>query len=369
MHTIRSLIYVAAAIIALLLAIGAANGEMTTALSDFPEPGDIETLRQIVSAGFSEDYAEAESLAISLQWRYPYHPIGFIMQAAMLQSKMLDYEHFNYRQEFYTLIELTKKKARDRLDQNESDPWSLYCLGLAHGSHAVFESRDGSWLTAVKQGVRAKKAFSKCVETDPQFYDAYVGIGSYHYWRTVKTGIVNWLPFVQDDRDEGVRELEIAADSARFSSDFAKDALIWVYIDMEEYEKAESLAVQMQQKYPGGKKFLWGLAQARVKSEEYDRALTAYERLLDKVISDPNRANYYNEIEIRRRIAECADKLGRYTEVLAQAKAVMALEIAPDVRDRAGDAISKLRDLAERAEEQIEHEAFSGNKVNGRAGN
>ncbi len=369
MHATRFNVHAVVSVLAILLLIGATNGEEMSARIDFPASGDIETLREIVSAGFSERYAEAESLAISLQWRYPYHPIGFIMQAAMLQSKMLDHEHFSYRREFHTLIKLAKKKARDRLEKNENDPWSLYCLGLAHGSHAVFESRDGSWLTAVKQGVRAKKAFSRCVEIDPQFYDAYVGIGSYHYWRTVKTGIVNWLPFVQDDRQQGIRELEIAADSARFSFDFAKDALIWVYIDTEKYEKAESLAVQMQQKYPEGKKFLWGLAQARVEAEKYDRALTAYERLLKKVTEDPNRANHYNEIEIRRRIAECADELGRYSEVVAHAKVVMALEIAPDIRNRAGDAISELSNLAEHAEKQMENEAISGKSVNGKAGN
>ena len=172
--------------------------------SDFPQPSDIKSVQRIVDAGFRSNYAVAESLSIDLQDRYPHHPIGYVMNAAMLQSQMLDDEHFDYQDDFYTLIKLVERKCKNLLKDSPDDAWVLYCLGLAYGSKAVYDSRAGSRWSAIRHGIKSKRVFTDCIEADGSFYDAYVGLGSYHYWRTAKTSIVNWLPFVQDDREEGI---------------------------------------------------------------------------------------------------------------------------------------------------------------------
>ena len=174
---------------------------------------------------------------------------------------------------------------------------------------------------------------------------------------------------MQDDREEGVEELSMAADSGRFSGDFARDALIWVYIDMKEFEKAESLAVQMKYRFPNGRKFLWGMAFAQAETGKYDDALHTYEDLLAKVISDLNRVNYFNEIEIRRQIAECAFNLGQYDDVAEQARVVTALEISPDIHKRAENSISRLHELAKKGEERLHDDAYTGSEIEGKSGN
>ncbi|MCK4656049.1 MAG: hypothetical protein KAT85_03435, partial [candidate division Zixibacteria bacterium] len=222
----------------------------------FPQPHDVETVQHTIEAGFSGNYAVAESLAVSLQNRYPFHPIGYVMQATMLQSQMMDGEHFDFEDDFYTLTKLTEKKCSQELKRNSGDAWLHYCLGLALGSRAVYYSRIGSWWSTLRYGIKGKKAFSDCIKIDSTFYDAYVGLGSYRYWRSAKTRLINWLPFVPDERDRGLRELEMAAEKSLFSGDFARNSLIWVWIDLRRYEEAESLAVDMQNRYPDGREFL-----------------------------------------------------------------------------------------------------------------
>ncbi len=325
--------------------------------SDFPRQGDIESVRRIVDAGFRGRYAEAESLAIDLQNRYPHHPAGYVLHATVLQSEMLDDEHFDYENEFYELIRLTERKCKSRLEDAPYDSWALYCLGLAQASRAVYGFRVGSWWSAVKYGIRSKGSFSACAEADKGFYDAYVGIGSYHYWRTAKTKAINWLPFVQDDREQGIAELALAMDSSLFSADLARNSLIWIWLDMGRYEEAESLSVEMQNKYPEGHRFLWSIAYARIELMNYRGAEAVLTEIITRISADSN-TNNYNIVDCRHRLADLYLKTGRYLECMEQCGLVQKLNLENTVRKRLKKRLSEMRSMesdAKRALERVSH--------------
>jgi tetratricopeptide (TPR) repeat protein len=315
---------------------------------DFPAPGDIEVIRGIVDAGFREDYQRADSLAISLQNRYPYCPIGYVMHAAMLHSRMLDDEHFEYESQFNELIDLTVSKAEAIIDSESADAWTYYCLGLAHGSKAVFDARKGSKWSALKRGMKSKSAFSKSIELDSTFYDSYVGLGSYHYWRTVKTKLINWLPLVQDDREEGIRELQLAINQSLFSSDFATNALIWVYIDAERFAAAESLAVSMQSEYPEGRKFLWAIAAASLPLGDTSGAEAAYFELLKKTREKTERSGY-NEFECLYYLSKIQYEQGRFEQCASLCDSALATGLSQYAKERLNGKLRELRDLRARA--------------------
>jgi hypothetical protein len=311
---------------------------------EFPQQRDVESIKHIVDAGFRGDYAVAESLCINLENRHPYHPIGYVMHAAMLQSQMLDDEHFDYADDFYALIRLSERKCNGKLRDSPDDAWVLYCLGLAYGSRAVYDSRAGSWWSAVTNGIKSKRAFTDCIGADSSFYDAYVGIGSYHYWRTVKTGAINWLPFVQDDRAEGLRELRLAADSSLFSADFARNSLIWIWMDMELYEEAESLSVEMQNKYPEGRKFLWSMAYARLKQDDFLGAEAVYTELISRIEANPH-GNNYNIVECRYRLASIYLETEQYTKCGRQCRLAQELDLEEGVRKRLKGRLAEIRGM------------------------
>ena len=341
-------------IVSALLLIAIVAGAPSRANSNnFPRSGDLEKLDTIIDAAFRDNYQLAESLSIDLQRLYPYHPIGYVMQASMIHGGMLDQERFDREQDLYMLLELAESKSKAMLDTLETDAWAEYCLGLAHGSRAVFDARKGSWWSAVKRGIKAKRAFTRCIKSDSSFYDAYVGLGSYHYWRTVKTGAVNWLPFVQDDREEGLRELRVAADSSMFSRDFARDALIWVLIDMEEFENAEKLAEECSNRYPEGKKFLWGLGYARLELKDYIGARNAFLDLLSKLESEPN-SNFYNLVECRYHLAQVQLETRQYAECKAQCEAALGYVLEESVHKRLKNRLSEISKMLEKCNEALE---------------
>ncbi|NIS17605.1 MAG: hypothetical protein GWO41_14485, partial [candidate division Zixibacteria bacterium] len=65
------------------------------------------------------------------------------------------------------------------------------------------------------------------------------------------------------------------------SRDLTRSALIYVYIQEEQYKKADSLAVEMRTKYPQSKSFLWARAFANLEAERYDDALVFFDSLKD----------------------------------------------------------------------------------------
>jgi len=345
-------------ILAVLISVLAVSDHVRAAT--FPRAEDIAQIRQIVDAGFRDDYARADSIADDLKARYPEHPIGFVMQAAMKQSEMLNMEHFDFEDEFYKLLQLSEEKSEAIIDLAPHDAWAWYCLGLARGSRAVYDARKGSWWSATRRGIKAKRAFTECIRSDSTFYDAYVGLGSFHYWRTVKTRSVNWLPFVQDDREEGLRELNLAINRSLFSVDFARNALMWILIDKEDYAEAESLAVEMQRKYPEGRKFLWGIAEARLKLNNYTGAEAVFAELIDRIDID-SANNNFNVVECRFQLAQIYIETEHYQECIDECDVVNGLTLSDDVRKRLNDRLSDLKKICKKAEKRLREMAATRN--------
>ena len=322
-------------------------------LADDTERGpDIEILRRMVEAGLGENYYLADSLAVEMQQKQPDHPIGYVMQAIMLQGEMLDYKHFDDENYFYRLLDSNEIKCKALIEDHPHDPWPHYCLGLGHGSRAVYDARKGSWWSALRHGMKARNAFTQCIERDSTFYDAYVGLGSFHYWRTVKTRLINWLPLVQDDREEGIRELKTAAEKGRFSADFAHNALVWVLIDMKEFDSAESLAVEMHEKYSGGRKFLWGIAAARLAREDYDRAESACLQLLEST-RNLHDDNGHNEIECMLNLAVIYHETLRYERCIAICESAESIPLTDDVKKRLKDKLKEIDKLKKKANKAL----------------
>ena len=62
---------------------------------------------------------------------------------------------------------------------------------------------------------RGKNYLEDVVEKDPTYYDAYLGLGIYHYLADILPKFVKILSFVlgvEGDRDKGIVELNIAAE-------------------------------------------------------------------------------------------------------------------------------------------------------------
>ena len=237
-------------------------------------------------------------------------PAGYLFRAGVLQAEMTDREENLYGARFNVLLDSTRYLAKQRLRNCSRCDSALYSLYLGHqyAYRSLWESRFGSGLAALGSVMKAKAAYEDGLKADSTLYDLYLGLGSYHYWKSVKAGFLRTIGLFGDDRAQGIQEIKRAIDSSLFSGKSARAALIWIWINEKDYDSAVSLATEMSQQYPSGNTFLWPLGEAYFKSGQYAPATETYNKILERLKTEPG--NYYNVIEAVYWLVLSFDKLG-----------------------------------------------------------
>jgi tetratricopeptide (TPR) repeat protein len=314
-----------------------------------------------IDACFRENYPLAEEKFKQVVSKAPQDPAGYFFLAMLYQAQMMDYESYFKEKDFYENIKMAKKYARGRIKNNKKDPWAYLFLGNAYGAKALYEARKGNWWSGLNNGLRAKSALKEAVKHDPELYDAYAGLGSYHYWASVVIPTwAGWLPFIGDKREEGISEMKLAYQRSIFSQDAAANGLIWIYINEKRLDLAIGLAENMQNKYPQGKSFLWALATAYYEKSDWTNALLSYREILARVESEihgstssgtnpENPNNYYNQIECKFHIANCLFNLGKVGECILTLEEIQNYALDEQIKERQKDKLRMTKRLLEKS--------------------
>jgi tetratricopeptide (TPR) repeat protein len=316
-----------------------------------------ELLRLGIEASFQEEYAAAEARFDTLIQMAPGDPVGYFFKAALLHAQMIDYESDFREKEFYANVKKAKKLVKQRINRNKRDAWTYLVLGNTYGAKAVYDAKQGKWLSALQEGLMAKSALKEALKRNPQLYDAYVGLGSYHYWASVMTKALRWLPFVGDHREQGIAEMKLAYEKSIFSSTAAASGLVWMYIREQEFDQAIDLARQMQSEYPQGKSFLWPLAEAHYDKRDWKGALSGYQELLDRLQIEHKHEDVdqsYNLVESRFYIASCLFGLRRYAECDSVCGEISNFPLDEEIRKRQKAKLKKTQELSEMCRELAE---------------
>ncbi len=218
---------------------------------------------------------------------------------------MIDREENLHGELFKQLLDTVDLLTSQIIDTGsaESVAWMYLFRGHARAYRSLYESRFGSLVTALKLGLSTIDEYEAGLENNGRLYDLYAGIGSYHYWKSAKAGILKWLGIFKDERDEGIAELRLAADSSLLHRELARSALIWIWLDRKEYDSAAALAREFSHRHPDGKMFLWPLGQALFCMEEYQSAAAVFARIRTRLESFPG--NYYNLIQCDYHLTQC----------------------------------------------------------------
>ena len=173
--------------------------------------------------------------------------------------------------------------------ENISSPWSEYFLGTADGYDAYERVERGDWFGGVRKGMSSASTYEKIIEKDSSFYDAYVGLGTYYYWRSRKTEFLQWLPFVKDDRALGISMLITGAERSEYNRFAAMSAFISIYLDAENYKQAEKWSKRGLISYPENRIFLWGLATSLDRQNRSAEAVSGIYNIFSKILFSATR--------------------------------------------------------------------------------
>lgn len=310
----------------------------------YPDTVQVGLLLDIQEKLYNDRYQAAEEIARLLITRYPDDPLGYLFRAIVLVTAMYDAEENTRSGEFHALLDTTELLALAVVKATDMNrrAWAFLALGHVESYRAVWEARFGSKLAAARKARAGAQQYRRGLDADSSLYDLYFGLGLYHYWKSAKAGVLRWVGLIADDKARGIQQLTRAADSSLTSRQAARSALIWIHLDRKEYNQAIALSVEMLDRYPDSRTFLWPLAKAYFETERYGDAATAYERLRTSLATNPG--NYHNLIECDYRLAQCYEKMElpqAWAHAAAQAMTYFD-NLSADTRDRQKDRIAYL---------------------------
>jgi len=296
------------------------------------------------------EYDSARSVFRWVAQKYPHDPAGYVFEAGVLQTMVMDYEEFIPGAEFDSLIALAKAKAESAIEAGPKSGWPHLFLGTALGNDAFAQAQRGDWFEAATLGMSSASSFETALELDSTLVDALAGMGTYYYWKTRRIQFLTWLPFVPDRRDEGISLLRQCMHHGVYNRFAAMSSLVGIYNDAEDYDNSVAVATFALAKYPGNRIFLWGLATALERGQHPGEAMEAYQRLLKAITSD-SRSNRYNELVCRLKILTMLMALNNHEEALAAMGGILPLTKDPfpeHLSERAHLTIGKIRALERR---------------------
>ena len=175
--------------------------------------------------------------------------------------------------------------AEKRVDENKNDIDALFYLGGSYGTLGRYYGANKSYLKAYWYGQKGKNYLEEVVEMDSTYYDAYLGLGIYHYLADVLPKFVKILSFVlgvEGDKEQGIAELNLAAEKGIYTKSEALFFLGAIYTYRErEYEKAINIFNKLLTKYPDNCGALIHLGRCYSFMGKCDLALQTYYKILN----------------------------------------------------------------------------------------
>ena len=241
-----------------------------------------EKLSQSYSATYNLKFQEAFRAADEARSLAQDDPLPFIAQAWAVFYRELDRLHvirsemftrddtFNNRTSyawdpanknaFDAALDRAEKLAQDRLNRDQNDIRALLALSLTNGLRGddmgLFSRKDLKALSYIKA---ATDYADRLLARAPDSYDAYVasGLGKYIIGR--KAAPVRWVLHMggyKGDEQEGMKELTLAADRARYLAPFAK--LLVAFEDVRKNNPAEARRhlEQLHKEFPNNPLFV-----------------------------------------------------------------------------------------------------------------
>jgi tetratricopeptide (TPR) repeat protein len=314
----------------------------------FPQRYPNQEVNKLLDIGIeyilNQNYELAKSKFSLLDKKYPELPFGKIYLAVVDITKTFDYgEEINSEaitKNLYDALELSE----NLLEKNPSNIWNHYFVALSKGYKAYLKVLKGDWLSAISTGLSSVNYFEDCLEMDSTFYESYVALGTYKFWKSRKLEFLEWLPFFDDESENGIRYLELGLDKTSYNKNLAAVSLIWIYIENKNFYRAIQIAEKELKKNPINRTLKWALARA-YEDVSPSKAIQIYSELITSYENIPDQNHYY-EITLKHIIAQQYVKIGEKREALRLCDEILsANNLTEIVREKLADRLKRVKKL------------------------
>lgn len=310
----------------------------------FPDKKVDSLLNAGINFLIDQNYDDAKFIFSELDEEFPHLPFGKIYSAAAEISYAYDFELPFNEKYIESNLQQAQFIAENILTKNQNDKWNVYMFGLAKGYSAYYRALRGNWFDGLRIGLSSVSAFEECLVLDPDFYEAWIAIGTYEYWKSRKIEFLNWLPFIDDNKEFGIQKLKLAIESASYNRHIAMNSLIWIYIDQKDFRTAYDLSIYALKNHPESRIFKWGLARSL---EEIDpqKSIQVYYEILESYKKTGVKTRV-NEITIKHVIAQQYLKINKRKEAKTLCEEILNTnDLVKYEKEKLEDRLKRVRKL------------------------
>jgi tetratricopeptide (TPR) repeat protein len=175
------------------------------------------------------------------------------------------------------------KAAEARLKANPRDHVAKLFLGMTYGFRAISNARAENVMSAALSAKACHDRLSEVVRADPKLYDAYLGLGIFHYvFGTIPEAgqVVIGMGGIKGDAALGIREIETAAARGRYFRNDAQliVALLNIY-HRDDLKRGLSGLETMARRYPKNVAIQYAIGSAFLDQQQPERAVPWFERV------------------------------------------------------------------------------------------
>lgn len=270
-----------------LAVLGALLASPARALS--PE-GDRKILEGL-DAAYNMDFERSAALFSDAERLEPEHPAAPFFLASLQwlefsQNADIPGTINSLEPKFDRMMDQAFSRARKMHEKNPDDPEAHFYLGAAYGMKGRWQLLKRQWIRAARNGWKGYKHLKKTVELNPEFYDAYLGLGMYDYYSDTLPGILKFAANLihRGDKQRGLRFIDLTMQKGHYSVTEAKLFLIGVYTAYENQpEKALQIIYGLRQERPHNLFFVLTEVIARMDAKDWSGAIAFGEYLVSRV--------------------------------------------------------------------------------------
>jgi tetratricopeptide (TPR) repeat protein len=308
-------------------------------------------LQTAITQTILQQYDKALELTELVIKSTPSEPTGYFFKAAILQARMMDYENYEHDEKaFFFATATCRKLAQAKLKERHDQAWAHFFYGSAMGYEAFLLGKKKKFLEAFRYGWQSLQHLEAALKINPQLHDAYLGIGTYKYYRSKMSKTFSWLPFVKDEREEGILMIRQAIAHGRYSRTAAINGLSWILINENRSAEALALIDSALIMYPASRFFLWSAGEAAYRAKRYDQA-AAYYRLILSSLQNENRLSPYLELAGRTRLAKAYQAAGKAEEACREFERIGVLNLSKRDRERGEEFLQEAAKQRHKCEE------------------
>ena len=156
-------------------------------------------------------------------------------------------------------VKQTRKYARTRLLADPKDRNALLAMCIVTGVQRDYLALVEHKMRESYSFIRESNVYAKrLLEADPAAYDAYLTKGFTEYLVANLPFYLRWMMSmdqVTGTREEGLSDMQIAAESGQYLKPFAQLLLAMFYLREKREDKTEELLAQLTEQYPANKTF------------------------------------------------------------------------------------------------------------------